>query len=913
MRHLRLLTAATLVLSPLALLLPATAAAPAPGGLTPAWTTPVALDSGGAEPSIRVAPDGRSAAYVSAPGPSGSSFWRIDEAVDSAGYTHLTPSKGVQPDLGTGGGDAEISVGTAVDPATGCAPIAYSGLHNIDLLDNFTVAQSTDCGKTFSLLNPYATQNTLTDRQWQAFDGTKTNHLLYHKVDTGQIVDSRSEDGGQTYLTLGTPAGATGVVDPAHSFTIQNVKVGNVVADLSRPVAGQTYPISGEQVHTLWATFAGSRDAADAAMGAAGSNVPGGTDHMDTVYVARSDDGGVTWTDTASYTTPTDSTRELDLIFPVIAVDSRGGLYSAWTDGNLVQVASSTDGGTTWSAPYTVDPGLPGAQKSGGTADLFPWIAAGAPGRLDVVWYHGKGGDTSGYRNVGTAETTWTVAFAQLAAADTAAPTVVARDYAVTPVMHTGNVCNNGTTCGITDTGDRTLLDFFQVAVDGQGRANIAYAADQGSAGTAHVEYTRQNSGASLLDGSPVRPAVFAPAAGDVCTPDAPIADPAGDATGAALVDSTPAPSQDDLDVTRAFFTTSADGSSLTTHVKVKDLTATGGQYFRYSFSYGTAQYLTTASRGVSGTTSYALSASGTTGSTTLKAVTGSFDPDTDEVTVTFSLEDFNSTAKPTAPLAAGAALGGQQVLAQRSAGAGATLTSDTAAGTCPYVVGAAPATASPTASPSASPTVAYTPASSSPRPSPSGPAPTASSPAAACSTGPVDLPTRVLRSGASAPVRLSGPAGAVVDLLAYTRPSTTFRVVRTVTLGPDGTSSVTLTPPSNTRMAARQRGCSVGPSAALTVTATLSLDAHRTGARTYRFAGNSLPKRAGGLAVALYRVDARGHEVLTARTRTDGSTGTWSLTRRFSGAGRFGFVLRTGTDASNAAGASAVRTVQVR
>ncbi len=98
-----------------------------------------------------------------------------------------------------------------------------------------------------------------------------------------------------------------------------------------------------------------------------------------------------------------------------------------------------------------------------------------------------------------------------------------------------------------------------------------------------------------------------------------------------------------------------------------------------------------------------------------------------------------------------------------------------------------------------------------------------------------------------------------------------------------------------------------------LTVQSSLSLDARRTGTRTIRFEGNSLPKRAGGLAVALYRVDPSGREVLTARTRTDGRTGRWALTRTFAGTGRFDFLVRTGTDVSNAAGRSAPRRVTVR
>ncbi|MDP9101818.1 MAG: hypothetical protein M3N21_06695, partial [Actinomycetota bacterium] len=698
------------------------------------WSPPVALDSGGAEPSIRVAPDGRSAAYISAPSGLGSNFWRIDESVDSSGSTHLTPTVGVQPDLGTGGGDAEISVGTSVDPATGCAPIAYSGLHNIDLFNNFTVSHSTDCGKTFSLLNPYATQNTLTDRQWQTFDGSKTNHLLYHKVDTGQIVDSRSEDGGMTYVTLGTPAGVSGVVDPLHAYTIQNVKIGNVVTDQTRPVSGKTYPVSGEQVHTLWATFAGTRDAADTV---ASKTLMGPVfNHRDTIYVARSDDGGLTWTDTTSYTTAASSTRELDLIFPVISVDGKGNVYSAWTDGNLVQYSVSTDGGTTWSKAYTVNPGEAGAVATGGTADLFPWIAAGADGRLDVVWYHGSGGDTTGYRSVGSAGTTWTVAFAQLADATRSdstgalTPTVVSSTLAASPVLHTGNVCNNGTTCGLTNAAeDRTLLDFFQVAIDGRGRANIAYASDAGTPKTAHIEYIRQNSGQSLLDGSAIKPNVFATGPTQVvCSADGTITDPSGDATGVLSVQSTPTPSQDDLDVVRAFWSTTGTGpnATLTSHVKVKNLGTQGGQYFRFYFTFNNVKYLTVASRDLTGATFFDLEADGATGATTLKTVSGTFDVAGNEATVSFSLADFTATAKPAKPFILDSLLESLQVLAQRNTTA-ATLTSDTATGTCPYVIGAA---VRPESAPSASPSSASpSPSSASPSPSSASPSPSSASP----------------------------------------------------------------------------------------------------------------------------------------------------------------------------------------
>ncbi|GAC1442419.1 MAG: hypothetical protein NVSMB55_13100 [Mycobacteriales bacterium] len=576
----------------------------------PAWTPPLSLAGGGAEPSIRVAPDGRSAAYVSAPSGLGSNFWRIDQVRNADGTYSMASSKPQQPDFGTGGGDSEISVAPVVDKATGCAPIAYSGLHNIDILDNFTTATSTDCGKTFSTPNLFATQNTLTDRQWQAFDGAKTNHLLYHKVDTGQIVDSVSYDGGKTYVTLGTAAGALGVIDPAHSYTLQNVKIGNVVVD-PRRATGATYPVNGEKVHTMYAAFEGVRDASDAALAQTVDNAPASNyNHMDTVYIGRSDDGGLTWTDSTAFTTSGESRKELDLIFPVVSTDAAGNVYAAWTDGNKIQYAVSTDGAKSWSKPFLVNPGEAGARKVGGTADIFPWIAAGAAGNLDVVWYHATGGDTTGYRQVGTKETVWTVASAQLSGAVTKAgtvphPAVVTRSLAITPPIHRGNVCNNGTTCLVDQTagngGDRTLLDFFQVAVDPAGRANIAFADDASTPGTSTVKYTRQNTGRSLLTGKPltglpfVRPVTVQ--LGTSC-PGPQIVDAVGDAP-ATLTTGTPTTNVDTLDIHDVRFAAPSP-STLKVTLRAKNLSslppggATIGSMWQVSWSMTVAGKLHT-------------------------------------------------------------------------------------------------------------------------------------------------------------------------------------------------------------------------------------------------------------------------------------------------------------------------------
>src|SRR3954452_21293411 len=305
--------------------LPATARTTTPAAT---FMHPMILAGGGAEPSIRVPRDGKSAAYVSAPTGLGSNFWRITKKQNADHTVTFRQGPVMQPDLGTGGGDSEISVGdlTQHAPANGCLPIAYSGLHNSDLLDNFTVATSTNCGKSFALANPFGTQNTLTDRQWQVFDGAHTNFLIYHLVSTGQIVVSVSKDDGQDYVSLG-PSNANGIIEPqllANSGTTQ--QIGNIIVNHAEPIKGVTNIVSGEPVHAMYAIFCIADDAGTGAE----SNVPGGDyNGLDAIYVGKSVDGGVTWHDTKVFSVNPATHRELNMLFPVVTADSDGNLYAA--------------------------------------------------------------------------------------------------------------------------------------------------------------------------------------------------------------------------------------------------------------------------------------------------------------------------------------------------------------------------------------------------------------------------------------------------------------------------------------------------------------------------------------------------------------------------------------------------------
>ena len=177
------------------------------------------------------------------------------------------------------------------------------------------------------------------------------------------------------------------------------------------------------------------------------------------------------------------------------------------------------------------------------------------------------------------------------------------------------------------------------------------------------------------------------------------------------------------------------------------------------------------------------------------------------------------------------------------------------------------------------------------------------------------DLPVTTISAMATATVTITASPGSTVELLAYTRPASTYAVVRVLAVGPSGEVSTTVRPPANTRLYARQVGCTSNPallSRVLNVRTTLTLTAKRNGPRDYTFSGDSLPARAGGLVVSLYRTTADGSQVLTAQTRANATTGDWSIRRVFTGSGRFGFQVRTGQDLQNAPGASNVRSTLV-
>ena len=133
------------------------------------------------------------------------------------------------------------------------------------------------------------------------------------------------------------------------------------------------------------------------------------------------------------------------------------------------------------------------------------------------------------------------------------------------------------------------------------------------------------------------------------------------------------------------------------------------------------------------------------------------------------------------------------------------------------------------------------------------------------------------------------------------------------------------LRPSSNTRVRARQAGCTFGGSAVINVRTTLFLNVTRNSPRTYTFAIDSIPARPGGLIVSIYRIagnacaagveprDCPG-EVFVSQARVSDINGEGSRTLKFdsSFSGRERFVLKTGQDAQSAPGRSNVRDLAI-
>ena len=399
---------------------------------------PAGADQGNiGEPSIDVDPANDNI-YVTSPTgiPCGASnaecivFWRSTDK--GASFVQPAPNAFQHP---LGGGDSDV---------------IHDGLSHVFAADLRSLAdtgvwRSLDQGNTWTGtdLGPCS------DREWIAWSGPNapTGPLtIYETQNSGVCAPGallqfwRSIDDGQTFL----PISVVGANDlAALGYTADATVQGGVEAKLAVDV------VSGA-IYVAWATQA-IQDATNA------------TTRI--LVVSRSTDAGATWQSHLAYAGPLGTS--IQNLFPILAVDHGGNAYAAFstqlTGQNMgVYLTTSTDRGTTWSAAQRLNPTDQSA--------VFPAIAAGDNGRVDLIWI-----GTSG-TNVSDPTNQWNIFFGQSRNADKNGARWSTGQIS-TQVMHRGDICNRGLNCNIFG-GNRDLADFISVTVDADGNANAVWTDD---------------------------------------------------------------------------------------------------------------------------------------------------------------------------------------------------------------------------------------------------------------------------------------------------------------------------------------------------------------------------------------------------------------------------------------------------
>ena len=291
----------------------------------------------------------------------------------------------------------------------------------------------------------------------------------------------------------------------------------------------------------------------------------------------------------------------LNRIFPVTAVDAGGRVYAFWSDGNQIGYKTSASG-TTWSSvPLRHIPNPVGVNTA-----IMPWVDAGKSGIADVVFYGASGGAGAQPNPQDDPNNVWNAYMAQTVDSGATWGVFKASDHSI----HKGPLCIDGLNCNLIGNRDRTLLDFFQVAIDPtNGAADIAYADDHAAPGSAVMYYTRQCTGTSATTGNALVNDCVAPPPptplpqGSTCpgpqvvdfVGDAPNNYPAGDGTN-----------MDNLDIVNAFFGT-PDLNNIQVTLTIKNLSAPPppanmiSAYWTVYWTFGGATYYAQATSNGSG------------------------------------------------------------------------------------------------------------------------------------------------------------------------------------------------------------------------------------------------------------------------------------------------------------------------
>jgi hypothetical protein len=418
------------------------------------------------EPSLALTQDGKHIA-VCVPGGSGTYVWWSGDDGRSFGKTATSSDNG--------GGDCELDF------------LPDGTLLNADLeIYDSNVKLSKDFGRTFDGGRSVGMEQ---DRQWFAHskDG-KTAYLVYHDFAAEGEFMARSTDGGKTWPTQDAAIPVTGADQAAAPGSpLTPARPGGPASLLDQGVNTFSGPmlISPDQreQYVLYSI-------SDAQSNTVGTTTPpfGPTRGIVVAHKGPEDSSF-----SNDYAVTSDGTAVNGAIFPWGTVDRAGNVYvlynsDAGSPGHFhTYYVVSTDKSKTWSKPVKVDdtPLAAGAQ-------VYATGQAGAPGVVDIAWY---GTDKATGPDDKTA--TWRVHFAQVRGATTAHPQITRAVIDPDPI-HKGDICLNGLLC--IAGGDRSLADFFELAIGPDGMAQVAYADNSGYGGkTGRVVWAKQVGGRSAL------------------------------------------------------------------------------------------------------------------------------------------------------------------------------------------------------------------------------------------------------------------------------------------------------------------------------------------------------------------------------------------------------------------------------
>jgi hypothetical protein len=333
-----------------------------------------------------------------------------------------------------------------------------------------TGSHSTSRADAFSTPNPVTAGVPFDDRMWiDGINDPSHVYMEYHDFGTtSQIFVQRSADGGETYTN------ALGAVIDARTEPSVGPPTGNIAGQIK--VDNSSCSSHGN----LYQIFVGPDNPVD--------NSNNSSAFLNAAYVGVAT--GVSLTNpTLSFTdykifscgagSKCPSGAGLGNLFPALAVDNFGYVYAAWSDNGDVYYSFSNNHGTRWAPAIKVTQNTPQAGKS----NVFPWIAADGNGHVAIAWY---GADQAGNSNtVSATNTHWNVFAAESVNGHAISP-IFAVSQATDHSNHTGQI----STGGLLGSSDRSLADFFQVAIDPNHLVNIAYADNH--AGPSVTYFTRQ-------------------------------------------------------------------------------------------------------------------------------------------------------------------------------------------------------------------------------------------------------------------------------------------------------------------------------------------------------------------------------------------------------------------------------------